>query len=126
MRANLYEWLSTDSAISAIVGDRVFPINLLDSKPTPPYLVYRFNPATPRIVPAMSQNFQIWAHDKPGDYSQIDTLLELVKVNLTSQEAFGNFYEVAWIEDSEDLFDEASETITRLSRFVMVLKVNYG
>lgn len=119
MRDIIFSRLSDSAPLQALVADRIYPVNMEDVKPPVPYLVYRIGIAVPRIVPAKSANFQVWAHDDRGDYSVIDNLLSLVKDTLIS-EGDPDYFAIRWLDDSEDLFDDASVTITRYSRFDMV------
>ena len=122
MRAQLYEWLSSDTVLSGLVGDRIYPVHMQDTKPDTPYIVYRLNTANPRVVPAKNQNFQVWAHDNRGTYLVIDEILQRVKEVLVAKPPSGDFYQVEWLDDSNDLYDDAASTLTRFSRYVMILR----
>lgn len=120
MRARVYQWLSNDPTLSAVVGNRVFPVNMEDISPTRPFIVYRISSATPRIVPAKNQILQLWFHDDRGDYTRIDNLLERAKVVLENQSE-PDIFGIEWLDDSEDLYDEVQNTINRYTRYQVVM-----
>lgn len=119
MREEIYSLLTGSAPLVDLVSYRIYPVNVQDTKPPVPYIVYKIGVSTPRIVPAQSSNFQVWAHDDRGDYAVIDQILSEVKKALITEEN-PNYFAIRWLDDSEDLYDESSVTITRYSRFDMV------
>lgn len=69
---------------------------------------------------AHSQNAQIWAHDQPGSYQRIDSLLAAVRAALVGPVALPGAIACRWQGDSQDLADDGLGTITRNSAFVFI------
>lgn len=124
IRSWFYSLVSNDAVLTDLLGapptTRVFPANTLNTTPNTPYAAYKLVVETPRIGSAKNAQLQVWVHDKPGDYGQIDTILARIKEVLTSQGHFDDFLEARWLDHSEDLFDEGTGTITRFSRYTII------
>lgn len=89
MRALTYTLISGSTPIRNIAGNRIWAANMLGeppliSNPAPPFLVIQSMPsvvarAVQRTARSSFQTFDIRAYDERGDYSQIDTILRLVR-----------------------------------------------
>lgn len=118
MRQKIYDALRQDATIISLVGaDNVW--STYEEIPTTPYLVVRFGASSSRLSRlAEAEFFQVWAHDVPGDYDRIDTLLKRVQVVLEALPNEGDLFEVRWFETSQDMpVDLETGTISRFSRF---------
>lgn len=120
VRSWFYSLVTGDAELTALVGTRVYPVNSLETTPQVPFLVYRLSVETPRIALARNAPLQVWVHDDAGDYARIDNILNRVKEVLTSQSHTDNFLEARWLDNSEDLYDDGTKTITRYARFTIV------
>jgi hypothetical protein len=60
---------------------------------------------------------ELWIHDRPGDYAQIDQLGELAKAAFAAIPNQENFLESRFISGSQDLEDPELGTIFRVFRF---------
>lgn len=127
MRQFIYEQLTGDPAIAAIVGDRVFQGESMDhAELTRPFLVYRMGNETNELFSEDTQTphrefFQVYIHDNPTDYMRIDDLAKLVKAVLVSgpYPAY-KILRVNYLETSRDLNDDVMRTILRYVRFQAV------
>ena len=127
MRQFVYDRLSDDVAIAAVVDDRVKQgESMIIAELTVPFLVYRIgnetseqfseDPLEPHRV-----FFQVYIHDRGGDYTRIDDLVPLVIAALKG----GPYPEykilrVNYLETSRDLDDAEMGTIMRYVRFQAV------
>jgi len=72
------------------------------------------------------RTLQVWVHDEPSDYTNIDLALDRVRDVLTS--LFGVnvsattkwIAQIDWELDSDDLSDDIQNTVTRYSQFTVV------
>lgn len=93
-----------------------------------PFLVIAFGPENPEVrdgdLPAAtSRQMTLYAHDEPGDYSRIETILRLCRVALCGPVADGvGGILVEWQGDSIDLADDAFKTIMRSAEFRLLGK----
>jgi len=119
MRQKTYEALRDDSALDALLEgpDKIF--STYESVPTPPFVVVRLGLARERLVKVAEEEFvHIWAHDVPGDYTRIDSILHRARIVLEALPNTGSFFAYEWFETSPDLpIDPETGTISRFSRF---------
>lgn len=120
MRQWLYDVLRGDAELAGLVGTRIHQANTLDRTPATPFLIFKLSTETPRAVPARNTLSQVWAHDTPGSYVRVDQILDRVKAVLEGQGNSGDFFKAEWLDDSEDLFDDGNNTVTRFSRYQLV------
>lgn len=124
IRSWFYSLVSNDLTLTGFLGaspnTRLFPVNVLTSTPNTPYAAYKLIVETPRIGSAKNAQLQVWVHDKPGDYSKIDSILARIKEVLEAQTHADDFLEARWLDHSEDMLDEGSGTITRFSRYTII------
>lgn len=90
-----------------------------------PHLILRMGVREIGVGSVFRRGFEVWAHDNPGDYEVIDSILNRCRQVLTAitavQAQTGNWIScVEWQDDSEDLFDEGPGTITRNSRYTVI------
>lgn len=126
MRASLYQLLASDEEITSIVGDRIFQASAVDQAPPRPFLIYRLGGVVP--VPGSETGAvtaEVWAHDDPGSYVQLDNLLRAVKRLLRGTTHYSGapgerIATTRWESDSTDLFDDGYRTNTKYTRFTLV------
>lgn len=88
-----------------------------------PFVVLRFGVTIEAAVPGTDYtDLQVWAHDDPGTYMRIGTILALAKSILVGQVAEVGAIACRWQGDSGDLADDGLGTITRNSSFRLVGK----
>jgi len=62
----------------------------------------------------------VWVHDDPGSYLFIDAALKALRTAFREQGNDNNIYQTRWLEDSEDLSDDARGTIVKYSRYELI------
>jgi hypothetical protein len=120
----------------AIIGDAVlnglgitdassFAIDV-DTPATRPFLQLRWgaNAIGLNKTAVTRRNLTIWAHDVPGDYGRIDSIILRLRALLPTLEGqsngLGHLMAAEWTGDSEDLADDGHETIARNTSFSLV------
>ena len=125
VRRKIYQEL-VNSPVTAYTGDRIFQANSVFTPPKEkPFLVIRMstaNPITPYAAGAKQTNFQLWVHDDPGDYFIIDLIMGEVRSALLSAVREDGFYEFRYLETSQDLEDDAMNTITKYCRYAAITR----
>lgn len=126
-RVWLYETISNDDALLALVpADNIYGGGSLLAPPeTKPFLVIRLEPEDPGPFPGVSrQRASLWAHDEPGDYMRIGSVLRACRAALVGSGAtVGQVVNAAgavaasWQGDSGDLADPDYGTILRTSSY---------
>ena len=133
MRSWLNQQMRADPALTALVGTRIYPSTRIREDQSTrdlekPFIVYRTSSELSNLRGDGSdlvkvQAFQIFVHDIPGDYMQIDSILSALEDLLsdTVDQAAG-VIRCEWIENSEDFRDDDMGTILRYSR----IQIKYG
>lgn len=127
MRQFVYDTLSGDAAITALVGTRVHQgESLVKAQLDAPFLVYRIGNETNELFSEDDQQphrvfFQVYIHDKGGDYMRIDDLVKLV-INALRGGPYPEYkiLRVNYLETSRDLDDAEMGTLVRYVRFQAV------
>jgi hypothetical protein len=120
--------LKADSVLNALgIGETtMFNSNDVDTPNVRPMMVFRWGQVSPGMDVMRLRTLQIWVHDKPSDYTVIDSALERVRNVLTSlfgvNVAATNKWvaQIDWELDSDDLSDDVQNTVTRYSQFRVV------
>jgi len=127
MRVWLYSRLTGSSALAAYVNGRIIQgesaeqANILE-----PFIVYTIGNATDEELSEepegpQRQFFQIYIHDRGGDYSRIDNIVAIIKTLLRNQsDKASGIINVIYLETSRDLDDSTMGTILRYIRFVAI------
>lgn len=107
--------IAATSGADGDLGDAVLPR---------PHLILRWGSLSPGIGPVNRKDLTVWAHDEPGDYGDIETLLNRVRAVLTDMVAKplsngGWLTCVEWQGDSEDGYDDGPGTITRNGTYII-------
>lgn len=127
MRQFVYDRLTGDAGIEALVADRVKQgESMIVAELGAPFLVYRIGNETNELFSEDDPKphrvfFQVYIHDRGGDYTRIDDLVKLVIAALSG----GPYPEykilrVNYLETSRDLDDAEMGTIVRYVRFQAV------
>lgn len=117
----IFQTLSANGAVIAQVpANRIFSGGALTGREgTTPFIVIRLLSMNMELSEgtAHSQTAEIWAHDKPGSYGRIDSILAAVRAALVGQVALSGGIACRWQGDSTDFADDDLGTITRNSAF---------
>lgn len=139
LRELIVQSLLTNSDIALLVDDRVYQAGAVGNEPGRadstyveklPYISIRMSllseaaelGGTDFATLPKRRNFQVWVHDSIGDYSRIDTILELAEKVLTHLPNRGDFFCNHFIEVSQDQVDDILNHAVRFARFQAVTK----
>lgn len=90
LRTEVYNALIADTALTNIIGTRLFWLSRPTSEDTYPLLIYKIfdSPADYAfgLIPAISEEFtfQIDVYTDPNDITNMDTIIERIKVIMTT------------------------------------------
>lgn len=127
LRMTVYQALSDDPELTEMVGDRVLARTGLEARGhdlQKPFVVYFFgstNKLGASKVGAGGQWIHVWAHQAPGDFFQVDLILDHCRRILEALPNEGPFYEIRHLERSQDLEDSMMETNCRFDRYQATL-----
>lgn len=133
MRVWLNQTLRGHMPLTDVVGTRIYPTTRIREDESTrelekPFVVHRI--AENRGVLRGNEvdlvkyaDVQLFFHDTPGDYMQIDSLIEIVS-GLFDQynDPANNIVRVEWLENSDDFRDDDMGTIMRYSRYQVKYK----
>lgn len=131
IREWLYQLLTEDAGIVALVADRTFQGgSLTTAQINTPFLVYRFGNDTDEALgggdiddPQPHRSFiEVYAHDSRGDYTTIDEVLDAVKAAFRVDDTHTDVgvMQVRYLETSRDQADQTLNTIFRYSRYQLI------
>jgi hypothetical protein len=123
-----FDKLANDAALIALLSsaDNIFGGGSLLAPPeTKPFLVIRLDPEVRGpFIGVSRQRVTLWAHDEPGDYMALDSVLRACRAALVGSGAtVGQVtgtpggVAVSWQGDSGDLADPDYGTILRTSSY---------
>jgi hypothetical protein len=116
-RSWLYDVLSSNGGITALVGDRIY--SQLETPPEQkPFLVFRITGDVVDVGPLT--DVTVWVHDQPGSYVRIDQILALVRNVLEGPVPESGAIAAQWTGNSGDLADPDRRTVMRYSTFRLV------
>jgi hypothetical protein len=122
LRMKIYQEL-INSQVTEFCDDRIFQVNSIFTPPRKkPFVAIRMGIANADRYPVGSvfTTFQLWVHDEPGDYHQIDQIHAAAKFALLSASREPGFFEFRWVEAGQDMEDDNLNTIMRLARYQAV------
>ena len=133
-RTWVYAEMANDVALTALVGtspnQRIFQSTSIDTAPkTFPFIMYR---ATSEVNnfrgddgnQVNATGFMIFAHDIPGDYMQIDTMLgHLHRLFADTRDSGEGIVRSRWVDTSDDLRDDDMGTITKYVRIQVLTRL---
>jgi hypothetical protein len=131
-RTWLYQQLTTDQRLNALVEGRVFPKKSMKSSVEEhPYIIYKLGNGTnynlSETVDVTTQFFQLYVHDytdtEVGDYLKIDDIIaELKRILHLGSSAEHGVISTLYLETSQDLNDETLGTVMKYVRFQSMVK----
>lgn len=96
----------------------------VDTPKQRPFLNLRWGQTLPGLDVVQRRTLEIWVHDKPNDYTRIDSILVRLRAVVVSvvgsSNGLGHVVGVEWTGDSDDLVDDGHDTITRTASFSLV------
>jgi|GEM_PF-5951742 len=124
-RAAVYDLLSGDETIAELGVTGVYPTQSVDTPSDDRFLIIRNDAKQLSFGRRGPETCSIWAHDRSGDYGQIDKILERVKDLLEGaiHRAGSDGWiltTASWLGDGPDLYDPGYNTVTRWSDFKTV------
>lgn len=122
-RTWVFEALTEDAGVIAVLGDRVF--SEVEAEPEKPFAVVRMVQNTPevhQVEGAISTTTTIWVHDEPGSYVRIDNLLSLIRTAIKAKSDLSGvgIFQAIWTGDGPDLADDYRKTILRTTSYRLV------
>lgn len=126
MRATITSLLQL--AQTEVPIERIFQAGSVDEKPETPFIVYRFAgnfPSVTRRSSARRTSCEIWVHDKPGDYSVIEGILNKIESTFDAvvhaSAVGGESVSTADFESrSPDLNDDGFGTICKMTNYSLI------
>lgn len=123
LRERIYDSASNYEPLTVMVpADRMYEASSTPDNPEPIYLVFVYLDTTISGTPMNQKYLQVWAHDKPGTYVNIEDVLKtarpaiLAAIGPTDD---GWLSDIKWEGDSRDLYDDATKTIVRYSTYLL-------
>ena len=128
VRDLIFNALKNDGVLNGLdLNDTsMFNGNDADTPNMRPFMVFRWGQTSIGMDVMRRRTLQVWVHDEPSDYTNIDLALDRVRDVLTS--LFGVnvsattkwIAQIDWELDSDDLSDDIQNTVTRYSQFTVV------
>lgn len=119
-----YQHLINDPTVTDVVpAAQIHGSGSLTARPDPlPAVIIRFIESVDRLSPAAEQEgLEIWVHDEPGTYDDIDAIIDVVRESLVSAvPTEDGSYPPVWSGDSQDLADDQWDTIVRNSSYTLL------
>lgn len=127
MRKLVYQTLIEDTALNALgVSDEsVFEQHGLDTPKPRPFVVTRWGIDEVGVGTLSRRSLNLWVHDTPGTYANIDAVLLRARTVLeglvATQDPDGGWInQIEWQGESEDLADDAQGTVVRFATFRVI------
>jgi hypothetical protein len=122
-RTWLYQTVTNDVGLMAQLPGGVHASTALQKTPElKPFLMYRSLAHVPGyrgdgVNLTQQETFYLFVHDEPGDYLQIEGILNALRALFTNRkDTLAGVACCTWLEDSEDWRDEDMGTIMKASR----------
>ena len=122
-RAWLYSQITGDASTLAMIPGGMHASTSLEKTPElKPFIMFRLSAHRPGnrgddVDVDRLESYQLFVHDVPGDYLQIDSIIKRLKDLLVNvKDPAAGISRVIWLEDSEDFRDEDMGTILRYAR----------
>lgn len=119
-----YQRLINDPTVTGVIpAAQIHGSGSLTGRPDPlPAAILRFIGSEDRLAPAAEQEgLEVWVHDEPGVYDNIDDILAVVRESLESAvPTEDGTYPPVWSGDSQDLADDQWDTIVRNSSYTLL------
>jgi len=86
LRKRIYQAvLAADTGIDTVLSSGAAGVEIKGKSPTRPFIVLRFQPDGPGLVPQFpvaQRRWNAWIHDEPGSMEKIDSAAEALKVKI--------------------------------------------
>jgi hypothetical protein len=110
-----------EELLSLVPLDRIYEASAAPKSPQTPYIVNRFLSVV-RIsgIPSRQKLLQTWVHDQPGTYVDIEAILRATlapTLAAVGETDTGWISDISWEGESEDLYDDATQTIVRYATY---------
>jgi hypothetical protein len=128
IRSWIYGKMAGYAPLTTLVGTRIYESSKMQEVPTKPYLMYKMFATAPEMMgddlsKVITQGFQVFVHDVPGDFLRIDDIIQLLRFLFTNaSDKVAGVISVRWIDVSEDFKDSDMGTNTRFIRFRVLYK----
>lgn len=122
-RVAVQQLVETDSELASIGVQAVYGSNSVDSAPEDCFIVLHWETTTKAFGLVGSPQLTVWVYDKERDYSlRIDPAIDRVKTIFTEAVHVPGsdgitLTAATWNGDSDDLFDDGYNAITRTASF---------
>jgi hypothetical protein len=120
----IYDTLRADAAVTTIVPQSsILGAGSITGRiDTKPFIIITKMPSIPtvKVGTAYRLSVRVWAHDVPGSYQRIDSVLRAAQTALSVVVALPGAVRCEWQDSSQDLADDGFGTITRYSTFQCV------
>jgi len=126
LRSFLYNTLKADPDVASFVATRIYQSSSMQAANVEkPFLVFHMGNDTNEMLAdehtASRQFFQVYVHDEPGDYQQIEDIVRAVKSALVGKGSpEDGVITTRYLETSQDLDDETLRTIFNYIRFQFI------
>ena len=127
VRSYIFSLITTDPILNelGVNAASTFTTHTVDTPQVRPLCILRWQAVNEGMGPVNQRILTVWVHDarNVGDYTRIDRSLKRLRALLTGVEGVrvGDMYEwlsgIRWEGDSDDLDDDALNTITRNAQF---------
>jgi hypothetical protein len=123
VRERVYGSLAAYAPLTDLVpAERIYETSSTPDSPQPIYLVLRYLEVSITATPMHQQYLEVWAHDKPGTYTDIEQVLKTARPGVLAALGptdDGWLSDISWRGDSLDLYDGATQTIVRYSTYLL-------
>jgi hypothetical protein len=122
MRQLVYEWLTQDGYLTAVIpAERWIQQGAMDDPPPRPFAVVGFTDRPRTDVGSARPRLVVWIHDNRGSYFRIDDIIKYLEEELPSAVPLENddyrIVDIRWEGSSADLTDDGYSTNTRNAEF---------
>lgn len=129
MRKTVYSLLK-DSVSDVVPAERWYQMGAVDNQPIKPFGVYRLSGTLPGVTSRSKSRparLEVWVHDDPGSYTQIDGALSRIEDLLdavvhVSSAPGESISQITYGSRSPDLNDDGFGSICRMSSFTLIGK----
>jgi hypothetical protein len=135
MRVWVHNRVSNHTEIASLLPGGIHSAGSLDTVPNrKPFMATRAANEAPELTDdnlaiAAAQQFTFWVHDQPGNYENIDEVIEQLRLFLSSAPnesldpaKFGAkaFIRAEWLFTSDDLRDDEMDTVVKFVQWRIV------
>lgn len=130
MRKTIMSLIAGSPATAVIPIDRWYSAGGVDKNPVKPFGIYRLSGSGPGVTsrnPSREVRLELWVHDVPGSYLQIDGALGMLEstfnaVEHASAAAGESISQASFDSRSPDLDDQGFGTICKSTIYTLIGK----